>query len=49
VLEPTPGVANTYEFLSSMTWDLPTTPGGATPTVPESIGGRDARGISWTY
>ncbi len=49
VFEPTPGIANTFEFLSLLDWDHPTTPGGATPTVPASIGGRDARGITVGY
>ncbi len=43
------GMSNTFELLSLADWDHPTTPGGATPTVPVSSGGRDARGITVPY
>lgn len=49
VVEPVPNTTNTFELLSLFDWDLSTTPGGATPTVPAVLGGRDARGLTTTY
>ncbi|HHH28621.1 MAG TPA: hypothetical protein ENK57_09785 [Polyangiaceae bacterium] len=46
VLDPVAGMPGVFTAVSLGQWELPTTPGGATPTVPA---GADGRGLTTAY